>query len=396
MFNTKPAITAQFNSWDELQDWTQSEAQNTTRIPTLGLLEAGARFHDDEYFGNDDYRISLTQQGLKTICSRIGFPYHALDMISEEGLASALLNDLFKQDAIKEQLHNSQLVVNTTGCAAGEAIACGLVSQSYAGYSNQTFLNDIVTTIGDNPSANNGELEFKEAFSINTKLHLRMLSEHTKGIVTGTGGTKEDVTRIGVEFTNSMIGNSAVSLSFFLHRLVCANGLILPAGSASAKVIHQGKTRGFCERLNKAFQYVFASLGEKSKYIKTLSEIDFSPEKIVKLKLTDTVFDIIPRSKSTILNEYPSRFKPYRSKKLEGNQRKEYECLALKLLPKEFAGPDSGVVFNSPYRDNASMFDLINVFTEYAKGVDHALRADIQRKAGNLADWICNNEKSFS
>lgn len=71
------------------------------------------------------------------------------------------------------------------------------------------------------------------------------------------------------------------------------------------------------------------------------------------------------------------------------------EELAIKYLPLCFAGDLSKAVFNSKYRDNASMFDLINVFTEYAKEKSPSEKVEIQRRSGQFADWVVKNKKKF-
>ena len=77
-----------------------------------------------------------------------------------------------------------------------------------------------------------------------------------------------------------MVGDAAVSIDYFLHRLVCANGLVLPSGQNGARVIHSGKAKNFLSRLDKAFGDVFSGLGEKATYVNQLSDIEFSPLEI--------------------------------------------------------------------------------------------------------------------
>ncbi len=52
-------------------------------------------------------------------------------------------------------------------------------------------------------------------------------------------------------------------------------------------------------------------------------------------------------------------------------------------------------VFNSPYRDKATMFDFINIFTEYARDQPIGKRLEMEERAGVLADRIVKNKRKF-
>ena len=64
-------------------------------------------------------------------------------------------------------------------------------------------------------------------------------------------------------------------------------------------------------------------------------------------------------------------------------------------IPDVFGGEFSKQVFDSEWRDNASMFDFINIFTEYAKELNPAKKIEAEEKAGILADWISKNKRKF-
>jgi hypothetical protein len=52
-------------------------------------------------------------------------------------------------------------------------------------------------------------------------------------------------------------------------------------------------------------------------------------------------------------------------------------------------------VFQTTVRDSATVFDLVNVFTEYAKATLPSQRLDIEEKAGRLAKYISDNKKKL-
>ena len=58
-------------------------------------------------------------------------------------------------------------------------------------------------------------------------------------------------------------------------------------------------------------------------------------------------------------------------------------------------GATSKTVFLVYMRDNASMFDFINIFTEYAKDLKPIKKIETEEKAGALADWIAKNKRKF-
>lgn len=396
MFQTEVASEKEFSDWNELYAWVADEEKSTSRVSIQGLLKNGAKFQEDKYFGSSEYNLAFTEEGLKALCYKLGFPLLALEMTKESELSSKILNDLLSQDNAKAQLSNSEFVINEKGSDSSHGKVCGIVSSSYVGYSNNSFIRDIENVIGENDLSSVGKLTLKEAYSINTRLHLRLTSTHISGTVSGRGGISEDKTEIGLEFCNSMVGDAAVSIDYFLHRLVCANGLVLPAGRNGARVIHSGKAKNFLSRLNKAFSDVLAGMGEKATYVKELSDIEFSPQRLAELDLSKMIFDIIPKSKSTVIDMNRHMFNDFIFRKLSPEDKLKREELAIGYLPFCFAGELSKAVFNSKYRDNASMFDLINVFTEHAKEKQPAERLEIQKRSGQLAEWVVNNKKKFN
>jgi len=395
MFETEAASEKEFSNWSELQTWVNEEEKSTSRISILGLLKNSAKFYEDKYFGCPDYKLAFTENGLKALCYKLGFPLAALEMTKESELASRILNDLLSQDNAKAKLSNSEFVINEMDSNSSRGNVCGIVSSSYVGYSNNAFIQDIDKILVKKDLSSTGKLTLKEAYSINTKMHIRLTSTHISGTVSGRGGISEDKTEIGLEFCNSMVGDTAVSIDYFLYRLVCANGLVLPAGRNEARVIHSGKVNNFSSRLDKAFSDVFSGMGEKATYVNQLNAIDFLPKKLAELDLSKMIFDIIPKSKSTVIDMYRHVFNDFIFKKLNTEEKLKREELAIEYLPHCFAGKLSKAVFNSKFRDNASMFDLINVFTEHAKEKSPSEKVEIQRKSGQLADWVIKNKIKF-
>jgi len=385
-FQTTPVEAHRFEKLNELREWVTEEEQSLALIPVGGFLEHG-KFIEDKFIGDEDNRFQFTENGLNRLCQFVGFTPSMLQVVQQEGLASNILKDFCSQKGNSAALSAMKFVVNEK-----RQEILGLVSGKYVGYSNRAFLNDIngLVNFDDN------KLQFREAYTTNTKLYVRFETEKVAGIIKGKGGQKEDKTLLGYQFRNSMVGDSAVTVNYYLHRLICANGLILPAGSFNQRAFHSGKRENFTKRLEKIFTTAQALIGKKAKYINELADLEFTPERLVDNKAGKMVLDIIPNCRSILQKEYTSFFSDYYFRKLSQEEKAEREAITISLIPPKYSGEHSKVVFDSYYRDNASMFDLINVFTEHANSLPSEQCIDIQEKTGVLADWIVNNKKKFS
>ena len=69
---------------------------------------------------------------------------------------------------------------------------------------------------------------------------------------------------------------------------------------------------------------------------------------------------------------------------------------AIAALPFCLGGREALRVFRSRLRDDASMYDFVNIFTEHAKGLPDGQKIDVESKAGSLASWIADNKRMFS
>ena len=222
----------------------------------------------------------------------------------------------------------------------------GAVSKSYVFYSNQDFIQDIQDLLSGGqiaffPKDSLGRFRYVNGFSVNTQLFLKFILRVESGRVTGPGGEGEDVTEIGILFKNSMMGDAAVSIQYFVHRLLCANGLIVPGGASQARISHSGKRRNFVKRLERSFREVERKIGSTATAVKSLMAMDFDPESLVRTKLTPKVFDIIPGSRSGIMAEH--RIPKRQKTRMTRGERTEYEASIIDHIPKTFAGKYASV-----------------------------------------------------
>ena len=392
-FLCEPIVETRFKSLKDVDGWISGNEDRLERVSIRDWIERGARFFDDEYFGDEGRFLRFNQNGIRVLLQKLGLRFDTLQRVERPGLISELLNDLMSQQDIIERFEDHDFVVN-----ARSDTVLGAVSKSYVFYSNQDFIQDIQDLLSGGqiaffPKDSLGRFRYVNGFSVNTQLFLRFILRVESGRVTGPGGEGEDVTEIGIQFKNSMVGDAAVSIQYFVHRLLCANGLIVPAGASHARVFHSGKRRNFVKRLERSFREVERKIGSTATGVKSLMSMDFDPESLVRTNLTPKVFDIIPGSRSRIMAEH--RIPKRQKTRMTRGEQTEYEASIIDHIPKTFAGKYASRVFNSPYRTNATMFDFINIFTEYAQTKAIHRQLEMEERAGVLADQIVKNKRKF-
>ena len=385
-----------FESLDEVETWAERTNDELVRLPILGLIENHAKFSDDEYFGVGDTLLRFNARGIRSFCSILGFRFDQLTKLETPDLATQVINDLLGQTEIQEKVAQHEFVYDqNTG------VIVGAVSKSYVTYHNKQFLNDIAASLISKADLfdDKGGFQFVEGYAVNTEMTLRFKCDAYHGEVKGRGGDGPDRTVIGVELHNSMEGSSSVRINYFLMRLACANGLMVPAASSINKVNHSGKSESFEDRLKKKLGEVLRKLGDLPKLISDLGDVPFSPEKFAtNSDLASLIFDIIPSTKQTIADKEKLSFQIPGNLPKEERERiqRENDVAIIRGIPQYFSGKDSSRVFKTSFRDSATAFDLINVFTEYAKDSPSVSdRLEIERKAGVLAKFISDNKKKL-
>jgi hypothetical protein len=272
----------------------------------------------------------------------------------------------------------------------------GLVSKTYITYSNEDFISDIENRTSQ--LAHENGFVFQEACGINTDLTIRYVSTHEHGTIQGWGGRGVDESRVGLEFLNSMVGTSSVGINYYLRRLICANGMMVKAASSVNRVNHSGRKDSFQDRLDRSFGEVVRNIGQLKQMLETLGAMPFDATTLAQDEtLSEQVFGVIGGSKQELCAQERTylRYPNDASKAEREKMRREHDGYLIGLIPRHFAGVDSGKVFNSPFRDKATIFDFVNVFTEYAKTQRPARKLEIEERAGALAAYIAGNARKF-
>jgi hypothetical protein len=394
MFLLKPLENHRFEDFDHLMAFATKERNRTSRIPLKGLWREGARFHDDATFGTGAASYRFNSESFRTVCNYVGAYDETLQILRTPGLATVVLNDLaqHKIGSLGEK-SEPELVVDEES-----KTVIGLVSTRYVGYSNEAFINDVLHAISGKPERelfpDLGGLVLREAYSVNARIYLRLVSKTVQGRISGKGGTGDDVSEVGVELRNSMAGGSAVKLAWFVYRLLCKNGLVVRAGSREGRVIHSGSETEFRRRLYAESVGIIAGLKTAKQMIETLGALPFDPHKLAKHADLSMIYGIT--SDRDLRSEARRRIDGRESAEMNREARVLRRAAdELSQIPECLGGPESLAVFRSYWRDGASMYDFVNIFTEYAKSLPIAERVEVDSKAGKLATWIAANRRKF-
>ena len=384
-----------YKNLEELVPFLQEEKEHIYQISLQPMLDEKAEVSDDQSLGYGSTQLGFTDEGFEQFCRTLGTAHWVVQQTQRPGLATDLLNDRIFELNKHSAFAKTELIID-----GRTNRIIGTVSNKYVGYSNHTLLRTISDTLSDKAGKQQdmfgldfGNFKIQEAYSYNSRLFLRLLSEHKNGFIYGKGGHGDDITQTGLEISNSMSGGHALKLSYFLRRLVCANGLVVPTGSQSGRVIHTGSASSFSNRVNRAVASIAGSLKNAHTLINRLYGLDFQPDKMVNANLTQTICHVI--SGRDLKQELGHKVRlPLREKeelKAQEIKQKEEELL-LQLILRTLGSK----VIHSPWRDNVSMFDFINIFTETANSLDHKEKIATQMNAGKLADHIANNKKKFA
>jgi hypothetical protein len=366
-----------FTSLNQLRSYIEEENVNVTLVPLENFISSNALFTDDEFFGRGKYWVSFNENGYYSFCEKLGIPSAFIKSLQEDNLASKVINDFLSSSGKKEEMKNYSLVINKSNNTV-----LGLVGKNYLKYSNKEFLDDLSVAFPKLYS----QYDFAEGYIINTKLYLRLLSPKLiSGYTKGTYYEGNDFSKIGMQLTNSMVGNSSVKVNYYIFRALCSNGLVVKALESETKVMHSGKKESIIKRLNNNITPIFKCMPRIETILKDLVKLEFNPRTLVQLNAQDIVYNII-----SLNPQEQNRRKNIR----KSQDLMEFDCNILSQYPYRYGGSVSKQVFESRYRNNQSMFDFINVLTEYAHSsqISTQEKIRIEEKTGDLVNWLIINK----
>jgi len=377
MFSVTSPVYQTFPHLEDVIDFAETEQKSIEYISMNQACEDP--FHEDQFIQlSDGSQFQFNRAGFGALCKFLKLPIGILTTkTSKPGLASDILNDRCGQEEIHKQMATRQLVVNTENQEV-----CGVVSNEYVAYSNQDFLKDIFEYpqfMGVRIGEEDSKFKFKSALAYNTGFYLQLLSKHLTTTLEGREG-KPDVTHLGLQISNGMAGDRAVRFDYFLERMVCANGLIVPTSENVSRVFHKGHVKNFQIRLHHRINNVFGEINHAKRMIQSIGNMPFNSQRLAELGAAPMIFDLVPGTHE-------------KTGRQRGRDSLIVEAQNIEKIPHWYGGPHSDKVFKSTYRKTASMFDYVQVFTEEAKQHKAHIRHEIETKTGNFTQWIVKNEK---
>jgi len=378
-FKVSKIDAKEFENLNEIKVYVKEEEEKIKYDLVSDYFDNNSIFMDDEFLGRGKRWINFNENGFDEFCNTFNLPSLFIKRIYEDKLATKVLNDHIKNKAIIEKAKGYRFVIDKN-----DNTCIGLVSNTYLTYSNKRLISDLEDLF---PNMFNN-YEIQEGFVYNTKLYLRMVSSDINaGRIYGYGGNDVDKCKIGLQISNSMIGNSSVRVELFIYRLLCANGLLVQATKNSGRVNHSGNTETFPARLRKQFIPIENEMKTLPKLIKTLLDIEYIPNSLVDVKAQELIYNII---------QLPKDISDKR-KKMNPENKYQFDLDTISDYPKKYGLELSKKVFNCTWRDNQSIFDFVNVFTEYAHSPNFNIekRIEIERQTGEFVSYILHNQKKI-
>ena len=372
MLEIQPTHNQRFNDLDTLRDYAQDEHEYTKYVPIgNGVLT----MNDDRYIYNGHNFLNFNEHGLKALFSAIGvnglFP--CMMATEEPNVSTDFINKLLKQDKIRQNLSNKQLIINNNQ-------VIGVVSLQYNRYSNHKFLEDFVS---HNETANT--IDFERGMVKNTKMSLNWLDKEYTGIeIDG----KLDRSRIGFYSGNSMVGDAPIGSALSVFDTLCTNGMKLKTNISSMRIVHRG-SMGMKWRMQKMMEETRNQyLGVKER-LETLLRIPFEDHTSERLLSSNAPLSIIPELKEKKLWHTKKKFNSPENSVMDLRR----SIGVVQHSPIKYGGIHTHKIWDSHYRKgNRSMYHFVGAFTEFAQTQTPEVQYQIEEEAGELTSWIHKNK----
>jgi hypothetical protein len=174
--------------------------------------------------------------------------------------------------------------------------------------------------------------------------------------------------------------------------------MMVPAAESISRINHSGNPETFELRLRQRLQEMLRKVGDLDGMLKTLGDIAFDAESLVgNHEINKQLFGVINGMKRTICDGEQLQLNYPNGASAEDKRMIQllHDATVATNIPKYFAGEHSKRVFASTFRDSASVFDLLTVFTEYAKDKPPSQKLGIEERTGRLAKYISDNKKNL-
>jgi len=367
------------NTWEDVKYFARSKDLSVRLWPCTPRMCVS----EDKFIQTEDReRVYVSDRGWSKLCGVLGCDYRTIKRIESPGLATKVLNDAWNQD--RKKMSSRRIVVD------GWTVV-GIVGSRYQTYGHGRLVEVIDQMLvgrqgngRSHLSVGWGQIQQRKkpiGRSVGTELRIvlpRQKYTHSTD-VQGSGGEAKDVSWIGIEARNGLGGECAVSFRTTIFRLVCANGLVRPAADYSRRVTHTGDQSKLDDRVRELLGVADKDMVAGVKWLASLGNQVFDALAIAtdreSVALLRRVLQDLERGQTWI--------------RRLATGKKEDRAKAIHRMANGLAGSRSGEVWRSGYRENRTLWDFVNVFTEAAQhsgSLQKQLR--IEERAGRLADRL--------
>lgn len=374
-------------TWDDVRKYAAGKDVSVRLRPCTH----GTRVSEDRFIETEDReRIYVSDRGWAALCRALGCDRRTIQDIQSRGLATRVLNDAWNRKA--ESMTSRRLVVD------GWTVV-GVVGSRYQTYEHGRLVELIDELLESHldrrwAKVTKGWKEIQAtgqiARAIGTELRIMLpllRHEHVTNDE-GSGGTWRDVSWVGVEARNGLSGECSVGVRTTIHRLVCANGMAMPAADYKHRISHIGKESELDAKVSRMLGTATDNLDTTVGWLRVLGDRVFVAEDLVgdpeSMKLVRQILGDLKGGKSWI-------------RKLGRRRNGDHRPRVLQDMAKRMAGPLSGAVWHSPNRSSATWWDFLNIFTEAAQNsgsMEKQMR--VEERAGRLAERWAGSSNGVS
>ena len=369
MLKHKPIETQTYSSFEHLKHNVALEEDQTsyTHVPMEIIFE------DDQWINN---QYTFNTHGIKALCqaTNVNGLFSTMEAMEHPHMSSTFLNKLFAQQSIKNELASKRLVVN-------DGTIVGVVGSRYLPYSNSQFLDDLFR---DNK---NESLELERASVTNTKMTANFV-EKRMGFKMKEG---EDFTKIGISVRNSGVGDTKVGTDIFTLRPKCLNGMMHYVNKGSTSTKHTGMADLMKYKLDQIITLAKDQYEVIKDRVQTLTQIPYTNTTADTFLKLQAPVDILPQLKKAKLWTPKKKFSDVTTHQEDLTR----SIQILNEVPTKYGGVHTLAVWNSTFRDQNSMYEWVEAFTEHAQTLPAEVQLEVEQGAGELTAWISDHKEQL-
>ena len=369
MLKHKPIETQTYSSFEHLKhNVALEEDQTSYRHVPMEII-----FEDDQWINN---QYTFNTHGIKALCqaTNVNGLFSTMEAMEHPHMSSTFLNKLFAQQSIKNELASKRLVVN-------DGTIVGVVGSRYLPYSNSQFLDDLFR---DNK---NESLELERATVTNTKMTANFV-EKRMGFKMKEG---EDFTKIGISVRNSGVGDTKVGTDIFTLRPKCLNGMMHYVNKGSTSTKHTGMADLMKYKLDQIITLAKDQYEVIKDRVQALTQIPYTNSTADTFLKLQAPVEILPQLRKAKLWTPKKKFSDVTTHQEDLTR----SIQILNEVPTKYGGVHTLAVWNSTFRDQNSMYEWVEAFTEHAQTLPAEVQLEVEQRAGELTAWISDHKEQL-